>query len=117
MFGGAEYVLARHRDHLTHVEMKILAALGDDRVAPPGHSVAGEHDDRGALPPPRIDQRFDKRFKPREQAGPGHSGRSRHDFFTALGVEWSWVEILHRRHVPLRSKWRQTFVRTRWNFG
>ena len=62
MLGRAEQVLARQRDHLAHVEMEVLAALGDDAVEAPERGIGEHQPEAGTLAPRRVHQRIEQTF-------------------------------------------------------
>src|SRR5437763_11214271 len=60
MLGRAESRFARPRDHLAHVEMQVLAALGDGAVERPDRDIARQQREDGALAAPRVGERIEQ---------------------------------------------------------
>jgi hypothetical protein len=76
MLGRAEARVMRPRDHLAHIGVDVLAALGDGGVERPGREIAGKHDQHGALAARRIGERVEQALEPiasrRHEFGRGH---------------------------------------------
>jgi hypothetical protein len=77
--------LARPGDHLAHVEVDVLAALGDRAVERPQRAVGGEHRHDGALAPRRSGERRNQAIEHRADADAGRRGHCS-GFTSALNV-------------------------------
>ncbi len=64
MLGRAERHLARPGDHLAHVEMDVLTALGDGAIDRPDRCVSGEQRQNGAFPARGIEKGFEQALEP-----------------------------------------------------
>src|SRR5215472_18389960 len=71
MFWRAPAGLARPGDHLAHVEVNVLAPLGDRAVQRPDTTITGKRERGRALPPGRIGERRDQTVERRSDAGTG----------------------------------------------
>ena len=60
MLKRAQQILARQRNHFAHIEMEILAALGDGGIESPDRGIGGEKPEACAIAPVGIDERVEQ---------------------------------------------------------